>query len=220
METLIVTDSVDEYADSLRRALRGPGRLKRDMVAEVRDGLRDAADAYRAEGLGPREAERRAVAEFGSVAEIAPEFQRELTAGQGRRTALLLFLTVPAVAVLWTVIWKFFPAGPVSVHPGWYGPVARAVDLIQLATGLYGGLALWWLRRGRRPDLVARSLGLLMWIQLPVLGALCTALMHGSSDSMTHMGYPPGLVATGVSVVFWVWQLHSAARCLAVSGRG
>lgn len=58
-----MTDLVDAHVDALGRELRGPARLRRDMLAEVRAGLRDAAERG-----DPAEAIR----EFGSVAELAP----------------------------------------------------------------------------------------------------------------------------------------------------
>ena len=47
--------------------LHGPVRLKADLLTEARHALLDATEAYREGGLPAAEAERRAVAEFGSA---------------------------------------------------------------------------------------------------------------------------------------------------------
>lgn len=41
-------DPVARHVAELKRVLRGPARARRSMVREVRDGLHDAVDAYRA----------------------------------------------------------------------------------------------------------------------------------------------------------------------------
>ncbi len=70
----------DDYVTRLSHALRGPRRPKRDLLAEARDGLLDAGarpGTRRARAAG---AEQAAVREFGAVAEIVDDFQRELSA--------------------------------------------------------------------------------------------------------------------------------------------
>ncbi|WP_063842794.1 permease prefix domain 1-containing protein [Sphaerimonospora mesophila] len=210
---------IDVYVAALRSALRGPGRVKRDLLAEARDGLLDAAEAYECDGLPRAEAERRAVADFGPVAEIAPGFQQELAVGQGRRTALLLFLSVPPMTLMWNLVWKIFPEPPsvMAAKPAWFGVLARVVDYSQLLTGVVGALALLALGRGlrrlHRPALITRSLGLLVWLGMPVLVAMCAALSftRGTSDIMDEL---PGIALTIVSYAIWLWQLRSATLCL------
>jgi hypothetical protein len=73
---------IDDYVTALDRTLRGPRRARRDLVTEARDSLTDCAEAYLAEGMDQAGAERMAVADFGTVAEIAPGYQEELTAGR------------------------------------------------------------------------------------------------------------------------------------------
>ncbi|MGN9783308.1 permease prefix domain 1-containing protein [Nonomuraea sp. ZG12] len=73
------TSVIDDYVDRLHRRLKGPPRIKRDLLAEARDGLLDATDAWQRRGLGRAEAERTAVREFGPFGEIARGYQRELS---------------------------------------------------------------------------------------------------------------------------------------------
>ncbi|GAB1817863.1 permease prefix domain 1-containing protein [Herbidospora sp. RD11066] len=209
----------DAYLHELATTLRGPRRARNDLIAEARDGLLDAAEAYEEEGLPPDAARARAVSDFGPVAEVAPGFQEELTAAQGRRTATLLFLSTPAVALMWGVLWQIFPADFDVVKPVWFDVVARAVDLLQMGTGLVGATVLLSLRRTRRSRAMARLLGVLVWGQAPLMAVLCTSLMVSAGVALAAFpGYLPGVVATWISVAFWAWQLSSAARCLRSAG--
>ncbi|MGS2614198.1 permease prefix domain 1-containing protein [Micromonospora sp. LZ34] len=79
--------------------LRGPVRLKSDLLTEARHGLLDAVEAYREGGLSPTEAQRRAVAEFGNPAQLAPAYQAELAVGALRGLALRV-VAVAAVAIV------------------------------------------------------------------------------------------------------------------------
>ncbi|MEX3105992.1 MULTISPECIES: permease prefix domain 1-containing protein [unclassified Streptomyces] len=95
---------IEHYVAELDRALRGPRAVKADMLAEARDGLADAAEAYEESGLDRASAEACAVADFGPVERIAPEFQTELALAQGRRTALLICGVLLAQPVVWWLL--------------------------------------------------------------------------------------------------------------------
>ncbi|TMR18550.1 hypothetical protein ETD86_21630 [Nonomuraea turkmeniaca] len=72
---------IDDYVARLSHALQGPRQPKRDLLAEARDGLLDAALAWKRSGLERLEAELAVVRECGPVEEIAAGFQQELSAG-------------------------------------------------------------------------------------------------------------------------------------------
>ena len=57
---------------------------RRDLLAEVRDGLEDAAEAHRRDGLSPRAAEARAVDELGAVEELVVAYAELGAARAGR----------------------------------------------------------------------------------------------------------------------------------------
>lgn len=97
----LVQDPVEQYLTGLSRALVGPRRRKADLLAEARDSLVDATEAYEASGVGPREAAERAVADFGDLAEVVPGYRSELGIAQGRRTAVLLVLVMLAQPIVW-----------------------------------------------------------------------------------------------------------------------
>jgi hypothetical protein len=96
---------IEDYVDGLAAALRGPRRMRDDMVTEARHSLQDAAAAFEDAGLDPLDAQRRAVREFGSYPEVVPPYQAELANQQGRRTATWIALALPLVNVLAPLMW-------------------------------------------------------------------------------------------------------------------
>ena len=71
----------EPYVAALDSALNGPRRVRRGLVTEARDHLKDATDAYRRAGYETVEAERLAVADFGELDEVVPAFQTTLAVG-------------------------------------------------------------------------------------------------------------------------------------------
>jgi len=101
-----VSCPIDAYIADLDAALRGPRRARADLLAEARDGLTDAAEAYAAAGYPPEEARRRAVADFGAVERVAPAYRRELAAAQAPRTALWVLVMHTLVYVEGNLSWR------------------------------------------------------------------------------------------------------------------
>ncbi|MEU4082069.1 hypothetical protein DEJ45_04155 [Streptomyces venezuelae] len=93
------TDPADDplaaYVVGLTAALHGPARVKDRMIEEIRGGLEDTADAQIERGVPRREAIGAALREFGTVDELVPSCQRELTLAQARHTARVVALTAP-----------------------------------------------------------------------------------------------------------------------------
>ncbi|MFB4263926.1 permease prefix domain 1-containing protein [Nonomuraea sp. GTA35] len=210
---------IDDYVAELDGVLSGPNGPKRDLVVEARDSLVDTADALEADGLARAEAERQAVAEFGEIHEVAPGYQAELTAVAGRRLGVLLFISVPITVAMWSALWRIYPAGDDAWlnQPWWYSPASRLLDLIQLGTGLYGGLVLFALSRGarwiRRPRLATRSLGVLVFAALPITGGLGMLMTFGMESPNTLHGLPAVLA----NLVTWAMsglQIYGATRCV------
>ncbi|MGW4642452.1 permease prefix domain 1-containing protein [Sphaerisporangium sp. NPDC004334] len=216
---------IDDYVSTLGRMLRGSTRVRRDLLTEARDGLTDSAEAYLAEGFDRVEAERMAVAEFGPVDEIAPGYQEEIAAHQGRRTAAVLFVTVPLMTLMWSGIWKIFPENPstvTEVRAAWFSPLARFLDLFQLGMGVLGALALLAfggpLRAVLRPGVLTRALGILLWIHVPAICLMGLALAAGAGRALSGFeAYPPGVAASLVSYLVSGSLLWSATRCVIVS---
>jgi hypothetical protein len=135
--------AIDRYLTELTARLPGPRRARAGIVAELRSGLLDAADAHRSAGLPPAQAALAAIREFGSPAQVAAGFRAEIAASQARRIAASLLVTGPLVGLLW---------------------IATAA-----ASHLSIGPALGWLRAGAVPGLgvgiylVAAAAGVTAW---------------------------------------------------------
>ncbi|WP_143049732.1 permease prefix domain 1-containing protein [Asanoa ishikariensis] len=179
--------AIDSYVRELDRRLHGPRRRKADMIVEVRDGLRDAADAVRAgsPGVSPAEAERQAVEEFGPVPDLAPEFQTELAVTQAWRTAWVFAVALPLVMTVTTLMWR---GGGSGVEPGAaYLDLARATDLFLIVASVSFAVALLALhvlaRRAASPVGLVRTVG---------VAALCTVLAMMVSGLFLTMGAPGG----------------------------
>ncbi|MEW2359412.1 permease prefix domain 1-containing protein [Spirillospora sp. NPDC029432] len=95
---------VEEHVAALSAALHGPARAKERLVEELRGGLEDTVAAYEGRGVPYERAAELAVREFGSVAELAPGCQRELTIAQVRHTARAVALTIPLLIGCWLLV--------------------------------------------------------------------------------------------------------------------
>ncbi|MFD2466481.1 permease prefix domain 1-containing protein [Amycolatopsis silviterrae] len=159
---------IDGYLAELDRALVGRRGTKADLLAEARDGLRDAAEAYRAGGWNETEAQRRAIADFGQVREIAADYQAELSTHNGVRTLWLLVLGVPAMQASWQAT-RLLTYGSwdrlTTPNPSWYLFITQFTHAGIYAVPAVGLLALlctrWLSRRfdGVRTASVCRVLG-------------------------------------------------------------
>ncbi|MGW6197564.1 permease prefix domain 1-containing protein [Kribbella sp. NPDC055110] len=108
---------IDEYLAALRKELWGPRRRKADLLAEARDHLTDATEAFEADGLDRYDAEKHAVAEFGTLEEVAPGYRADLAVSQSRRTAVLLFAALMIQPIVWREgVWSW-NSGPDDPNP-------------------------------------------------------------------------------------------------------
>lgn len=117
---------IESYLAQVAAALPGPARVRADIVAELRSGLLDAADAHRRAGLPASAAAEAAVAEFGEPGRVAAAFRPELTARQARRLAGVLAATGVPVALLWVLAVQASHPG-ISRAPLWRWAVAPPV---------------------------------------------------------------------------------------------
>jgi hypothetical protein len=209
-------DPVSAHVAELDRVLHGPVAMKRSMIAEVRDGLADAAADHRDRGLDPEHAAAAAVRDFGPVRDVAPLLQEELTALQGRRTAQLLVVAFPALLLAWDLMWKTgqgWPEPPTAAGAA----LARAVDVLTvLITAAALVLLLVTFRAGRHPRWVTGLTGLVA--ALGVLGCGGMSLVmnllkpHETGEMIaTSPATAVVIVATAVSTGL---VTRSAARSL------
>ncbi|MEV7372479.1 permease prefix domain 1-containing protein [Streptomyces sp. NPDC090301] len=100
-DTAPSADALAAYVAKLTAALHGPARAKGRLIEEIRGGLEDTADAQIERGVPRREAVGAAVREFGTVDELVPSCQRELTLAQARHTARVVAFTAPFLIACW-----------------------------------------------------------------------------------------------------------------------
>jgi hypothetical protein len=135
---------------------------------------------------------------------------------------MLLFVSVPITVAMWSMLWRLYPADASAWldRPDWYGPLSRLLDVLQLGTGLYGGLVVFALSRGarwiRRPRLAVRSMGIMVWTALPLTGVLAMVLSF-AVDAPNSLESLPALLANLVTSAMWGLQLYGAARCVRVT---
>jgi hypothetical protein len=212
-------DPVAAHIAELDRLLRGPGAVKRSMIAEVRDGLHDAAAAYRAGGLDPESAAATAVRDFGTVREVAPLMQEELTARQGRSTALLLAVTFPALLVGWDLLWmrgvSWWSAAPDTV--------AGLARLLDVTSAVVAAVALALLvgtsRRSAAPRWITALAGITAVTGAVVSGgtSIVMNLASWQQASQVLATEPLAVVARVASGLALVLVVRSAVRSLRVS---
>lgn len=112
---------LDAYCQDLAARLRGPGRRREQIVAELRDGLDHAVGDGIAHGLTETEAAQAAIAEFGTPDTVADAFAGELATAYARRTIALFILTGPLVGIWWLLL--------LQPHPWRTGLVALLVAI-------------------------------------------------------------------------------------------
>lgn len=215
---------IDEYLDRLDRCLRGPARLKADLLTEARHGLQDAAAGYRDVGLAAAEAERRAVTEFGSVPELAGAYQAEVAALAIRRFALRIVGVWLVLATTGDLMWRGAPWTGARPSAG-YRLLAASVSWVWLAVGLTaaaGYLYLTWTaRRGRTAGFrLHRALG------RGLTGSLGLGVLLGIALSVWSLlrweearSWPPLLLGVTGMLLAQAWLGWNARTCVLVTAR-
>ncbi len=163
----------------LRAALRSlrPGRARAALERELRDHMDDAAEAYRAQGLPPEEAETRAVASMGDPKALARQIR------QAHR---------PAAPVGALVLLAAMGAASAVLQTASQGPGALVSRLLALALG--GALG-------------AAALCLDARWAAPLLGGLVAAFLAAAAlTPRISGGYPPvdalaALLAPGLGLL-------------------
>ncbi|MER7590752.1 permease prefix domain 1-containing protein [Micromonospora sp. NPDC127501] len=208
---------VDEHLRELAARLQGPARLKSDLLTEARHGLLDAVEAYRESGVPPTEAQRRAVVEFGSPAQLLPSWQAELAVGALRGLSLRMLAIAGVGVVAGDLTWRgsSWSGGPRP--PAGYLLLAASVDWIwmgALLLAVAGLLVVWASARAPRPGLALaqRAVG------AGLTGVLVLGIVAGSAlftwslnlwDAALH--WPPMIIGA-VLVGGAYFSLTRAAR--------
>ena len=180
----------------LRAALRSlrPGRARAALERELRDHMDDAAEAYRAQGLPPEEAEARAVASMGDPKALARQIR------QAHR---------PAAPVGALVLLAAMGAASAVLQTASQGPGALASRLLALALGGALGAAALCLDARRAARWAA-----------PLLGGLGVAFLAAAAlTPRISGGYPPvdalaALLAPGLGLLAGRLRLRRAGAIL------
>lgn len=214
---------IDTYLTELAGALRGPRRAKADLLAEARDSLIDATEAYEAGGVDRGTAERQAVRDFGAVSEIAPGYQAELGLSQGKRTILLILFVFAAQPFIWGYAFRW--ATNTSNEDTRTG-VQLADDLVEnlggvtMLVALLGVLAYWLGMRSRAVRTrLTRITGFFALLVVAVFSVFALILtLFGTWPTATQLVI--NLVWTAAFIMLPMSMIAvSARRCLAMASR-
>ncbi len=205
--------TVTNHIAALEGALLGPRRVRRSMIAEARAGLLDAVEAYRGGGVPPDRAEELAIRDFGSVGEVAPSYQAELTARQGRAAAVLYAVVFPTMLLGWDLLWSSgvvaWPRGPA---PHLVMALASVQDVVTVLVAL-AAVTLFAItfRRTVSPHRLTIAIGLTGAIGAPLCGAISVAMNLVAARStatliMTSPGAAAAFAGSAAMLVLLVWQ--------------
>jgi len=219
-----VASPIDDYLRLIGSRLRGPARLKADLLAEARGSLEDATEAYTESGLDRWTAQRRAVADFGGPDVLAPAYQAELTAGQGRRLALTLPL-LPVSMLTADLMWWKPPAESRETPPPLFLLLVETLDWTSYAVGVMAMVALFLLGpAGRRwavaPRAVARPLAVTAVTACALIWSMGTfAAVNQVLAAPQSLTWPP-MIAAWVMLNAGFGLLSGAGvRLIAATGR-
>ncbi|TDC72155.1 hypothetical protein E1193_28355 [Micromonospora sp. KC606] len=169
---------LEERLRELDGRLRGPARLKAELLIELRHALTDATEAYREGGVAPAEAARRAVAEFGTPAQLAPAYQAELGAAALRGLSVRALVVAAVLIATGDLTWQGSSWSDGPPPPESYQFLSASVNVVWLAVAGFSLAALavgrWSARRsGSGPITLGRLVG------LGLTGALAAGLLTG-----------------------------------------
>ncbi|MFI5691476.1 permease prefix domain 1-containing protein [Kribbella sp. NPDC051586] len=194
---------IDDYLAALSKELRGPRRRKADLLAEARDHLTDATEAFEADGFDRYDAEKHAVADFGAIEDVAPGYRSELAISQSRRTAMMLLLALMIQPIVWqggAWVWTQDQTGSTALN-----------DLLQVVVRDIGGvviagavLAVLGTGIGQRFPLVREHVSRVTALFTLAGSALIAAIGVTMTATSAHA---PGLPAYGVVGTFVVLPL-------------
>ncbi|WP_081736514.1 permease prefix domain 1-containing protein [Amycolatopsis orientalis] len=211
---------IEAYISELDRRLSGSAGAKADLLTEARDGLHDAAEAYREGGIDEPEAERRAVADFGPAELITRAYQAELALRGDIGTLWKVIVGVPLFQLGWELarLWTYGDWGGLGKPtPEWYLAVVDLSGVFVVVSPVLGAAALLgtrWL--GRRLD-GTRLANLARWtVGAAAIANLVAMLLLAIGTAVLDPARMNMSLACNVLSVGWVafsfWLLPLAFR--------
>lgn len=185
------------YLAELSAQLHGPRARRRRIVAEIGDGIRDAAQARTERGATSYAALTAALDEFGTPERVAAGFAEELAIGYARLTLAGYVVTGPVVGMWWLLaVWPAHAGLPGAVAAIPVRPLIAAAIVTAIAVAATTGRAIRWL-----PEAGPRAaLACVAAVALVVAGADLTMLAHYAA-AVLRAPNTPGMIATVASAV-------------------
>jgi hypothetical protein len=219
--------AVETYLAEIASRLPGPARSRAEIVAELRSGLLDAADAHRSAGLPPARAVQAAISEFGGPGEVADGFRAEIAARQARRLSASLVAGGPLVGLLWLAAALASHLG-LHLAPPWHWPdlppllgvglrlvtvaIAAAAWAALLGIAATGRLTRWLPARPRHGPTVAVIAGFGAAGADLVLLSLVAGLLAVAPGTLAPL---PIALAAAASLARLTLATRAARQCLA-----
>jgi hypothetical protein len=217
---------LEGYLAEITACLPGPRRPRAAIVAELRSGLLDAAEAHESAGLPRAAAAAAAFREFGDPAWVASGFRAEIAAGQARRSALMLLATGPLTGLLWigAVLASHLGTGAFWSRAGRSPGLQAGLELVAVAVAVTalagllgvastGRLTRWLPDRPRRAPTATAVAGFgAVGADAIVLALLAAELTVGPGE----LSPVPAAVAAAASLARLMAARRAACRCLAI----
>ncbi|WP_193581966.1 permease prefix domain 1-containing protein [Streptomyces mobaraensis] len=187
-DVLTAADPVEAHLTALGAALHGPPAAKARLLEELRGSLQDAVAAHVHAGVNRDLAAERAVRDCGSVDELLPACQHELTIAQVRQTARATAAATPLLLAAWYLLHTTAPSGAWHLTHTAHLLATRITTFTALAAllafaviALTGTLARWIPTPSRLPRTVA-------WTSTAVTAsmALCTLVLATTMPLTDH----------------------------------
>jgi hypothetical protein len=214
------SEPIESLLGAIGARLPGPARPRDEILAELRDGLLEAAEANHREGLGYDESVQLALRQFGDAPTLAAAFWPEMAAARARRVVLTLFATGPIVAALWASAARsrglgsetgLFDSGATHLAAGLL--VAAAISC-GIWTIVATGFMAQWLRVAPQAPLLgaAATGGIAVIADLALLSTLSVPL--ASFPGAIHkMALGAAILASGTRLIL---ASHASWSCLAM----
>jgi hypothetical protein len=216
-------EAIEDYLAAVAAGLVGPRRWRSEVIAELRDGLAEAAEAHRRSTGAPGEAA--AVAEFGSPRDVLAGFVAIGAGSRARRAAVGLLISGPLAAAVWVAAmatsgiapWSGGLAGPWRLLPGVGGAVAVAVPAALLAVAMTGRAGSRWATARPRwaPAAAALATSACAVGDVLMLAAVGAWLISTAAPA----GWPALATAAGFSGIRCLLAGRASRHCLAARAR-
>jgi hypothetical protein len=213
-----MTDPIETVVDRLGAELGGFGVRRADVLAELRDGLEDAAAAYGGAGLPAPEARRRAVTDFGDPEHVARHYRDTYLGRRSRRMAALLGLGPVLVLFAWTLL-------GLSQGQSLTDSTVSGFGLITVVAALVGGAG-WWstrqaLRRGTRPERVTSTVAVAALALCGFTWVFSYAIEPWTTPAeVLRSGWQWTYAVETLSMLMTAALVATALRCLVALRRG